>query len=619
MINLVKHFVTVIVVIGVLTSGCAVSSDGISAGELGIYENMDNAELPEETILKTPTVPSSYMPLALKDKSAAEMGRNQDETSPQDIDAWVEATLAEMTLEQKIGQMILTGVDGDQITEETCQYMQWLMPGGITFQHGNIKDPEQLRTFVEELQRCVQETQSVPMLMAVSHEGEYAHRYLKGATVFPAALALGAVDDPNAAGQVAYAAGQELAYSGISMVLGPVADVLDNYDNDVISQRTFGGDTQLVSQYVAQAVTGYRQGGVIPVLKHFPGHGGVAQDSHQVLPVDPVDIKTLRAEYLPPFRAGLDAGAPVIMLSHIAFPAINGGEIPSTLSPEMIQFVRQEMDFDGVILSDSLRMKSVTDNKAVGAWEVSVDAAMAGIDMLLLNWTENSRVAKEFLLAAYERGELTEERIDEAVRRILTLKASWGLSKYPIASGPTPNWQADQELSYYLGERAVALYKDEAELVPIPGQAKRILIIGPGTDWKFYPVLQAALNQRGHETTLANYPPPWEGPVVNPDLLNMLTVEAQYYDLVLVFTWQAHLNRLVYNDPWQADLLTRLATTRPTIAVAIKSPTDILEFPNVAAYLAMFGSTPGQTEALLNILLGRQAATGVNPLPGLIN
>jgi beta-N-acetylhexosaminidase len=385
----------------------------------------------------------------------------------------------------------------------------------------------------------------------------------------------------------------------------------------VISERTYGGDPQLVSQYVAQAVHGYRQVGVIPVLKHFPGHGSVAQDSHQVLPVDPADLGTLQAEYLPPFQAGLAAGAPVIMLNHIAFPAIAGDEVPSTLSPQMIDFIREKMDFEGVIMSDSLRMKAVTANKTISTQEIAVEAAISGDDMLLLNWDEHAKLAKEFLLVAVEQGDLSQERVDDAVRRILTLKAAWGLTEYHPVADPEPDWQANQTLAHQIGKRAVALLINDAELVPIPQAARRILIIGPEAEWEFYPLLEVALNQHGYETNLATFPPPWEGPVGQVEALDTLPGLAQYYDLTLVFTWQVHLNQLKYDDHWQAELVRRLSGG-PLIVVAIRSPTDILEFPNVPTYLAMYGSTSGQTEALLDTLLGRQEAVGINPLPGLV-
>lgn len=238
--------------------------------------------------------------------------------------------------------------------------------------------------------------------------------------------------------------------------------------------------------------------------------------------------------------------------------------------------------------------------------------------MLLLNWDEHAKLAKEFLLAAIERGDLSEARVDDAVRRILTLKAAWELSEYRPVDEPEPNWQSNQALSHQIGKRAVTLLSDDAELVPIPQTVKRIMIIGPETEWEFYPVLEAALNQRGIETNLATYPPPWEGPVAQAEALDTLPGLSQYYDLTLVFTWQVHLNQLKYDDHWQAELVRRLAGG-PLIVVAIRSPTDILEFPNVPTYLMMYGSTSGQTEALLDILLGKQAAQGVNPLPGLLD
>jgi len=534
------------------------------------------------------------------------------------ISDWVETRLAEMTLEEKVGQMILTGIEGTEITPEACQYIQLVRPGGVTFQHGNVIGPGELRQFTTDLHACMQAVGGVPLIMTLAHEGQYINRFRQGATPFPAALAQGATMDPEVAYQAALAAGQELAYSGITMVLGPVADVLLNYDNDVISERTYGGEVEAVSQFVSQAVSGYRLAGVIPVLKHFPGHGGVAEDSHLNLPVDPVDLDGLRSDYLPPFQRGVEAGAPVIMLSHIAYPQISTAETPATLSPEVIRFMREELNFEGVILSDSLRMKAVRPTLKVLVPEVAVEAALAGVDWLLLNSPEQALGSYEFLIAAVGRGELSMERVDAAVRRLLTLKAMHGLTSYPLLLALEPDWEAHLALAYRLGQRAVAELKDPNGLVPVPANLRRILVIGPGTEWDLYPRLAYALQTQGHETDFVHYAPPWEGAVDEPELLERLPRQAQDYDLVVLFTWQVHLNKFKFEDNWQIELVKGLTRRRiPLIAVAIKSPTDILEYPRVPAYLAMYGSTPGQEDALLAILLGQMEAEGGNPLPDL--
>jgi beta-N-acetylhexosaminidase len=165
----------------------------------------------------------------------------------------------------------------------------------------------------------------------------------------------------------------------------------------------------------------------------------------------------------------------------------------------------------------------------------------------------------------------------------------------------------------------VTLYKDETGLVPLPPDVKNVLVVGPGEEWELYPMLEVALQEHGISTSFMHYPPPWEGPVEDTELLESIPTEAGQHDLVLLFTWQAHLNRLDSGDTWQADLVNDIVQTgTPLAVVAIKSPTDILEFPQIGTYLVMFGSTTGQEEALIDALVGRAEPVGKNPLPGLI-
>ncbi len=537
--------------------------------------------------------------------------------TPAEMDAWVESTLAEMPLRQKIGQLIISGVPDDFAKERTCEQIQMLRPAGITFQYGNIRNPEQLRSFIRELGDCARQSSAIPLLFTLSHEGENT-RFAGGVTAFPSALALGATGDPAAAYQTALASGLELKYSGINMILGPVADVLAELDNQVIYDRTFGGDPQQVSRFVEQATLGYQDAGLIPVLKHFPGHGGVAEDSHETLPVDGASRDQMQANYLPPFESGMSAGAPVIMLSHIAYPAISGSPTPATLSPELIQFLRGELSYSGVVLSDSMRMKAVN-STARGVEQASLQAVQAGVDLLLLNEPSQARLARNYLMQAVESGRLSQERLDEAVRRVLTLKAVWGVAFPDEVQVSEPDWQAHAELLESLGERIPALVKDEQGYVPLPANAKRILIVAPRREWDFYANLEQALVEQGRMVELVLYSPPWEGAVLEEELISSLPTRMEQFDLALVFTWQAHLIEAAQERSWQVELVQALqAADRPLVVAAFGSPTDLLSFPEIPAYIAMMGATPGQQQAIIAALTGERPLEGVVPLPGLI-
>ncbi len=546
----------------------------------------------------------------------APAGRAASQT-PAEIDAWVEGTLAGMPLRQKIGQLIITGVPDDFAKQRTCESIQMLRPAGVTFQYGNIQNPDQLRAFIRELGECARQASEIPLLFTLSHEGENT-RFAGGITPFPSALALGATGEPANAYRVFLAAGRELRYSGINMVLGPVADVLSELDNLVIHDRTFGGDPQQVSRFVEQATLGYEQAGLIPVLKHFPGHGGVAEDSHEELPVDHASRERLMAEHLPPFRSGMQAGAPVIMLSHIAYPAISGSETSATLSPEMMRFLRGELGYRGVVLSDSMRMKAVN-TAARGVEQASVQAIQAGVDLLLLNEPSQARLARNALVEAVDKGRLSRERVDEAVRRVLTLKAIWGVAFPAEGQAPEPDWEEHAALLQDIGLRIPALVKDELNHVPLPAAAKTILLIAPEKDWDFYSRLAQALEAQGRRVEMVFYSAPWDGAGEDEALIASLQARAAQSDLALVFTWQAHLLRATPAGAWQVKLVQALqATGRSLVVVAFASPTDLLSFPEIPSFIAMLGSTPGQQRAVIEGLTGERPLQGSVPLPGLL-
>ena len=386
----------------------------------------------------------------------------------------------------------------------------------------------------------------------VASEGEYVTRFQDVATTFPSALAIGATDSPELAYKISYAAGQELAFSGLNMMLGPVADVLTNYDNEVVSQRSYNGDPALASQFVQQAVAGYQAAGIITVLKHFPGHGGVAEDSHETLPVDQASQAELNRTYLPPFRSGINAGSPVVMFSHIAFPKIAKGEVPTTFSTAMVNLLRKKLGFQGIIMSDSMRMKAVS-GKNRSIMRASLEAIKAGVDMVLLNDPGQAVMTYQFILERIAEKEITSEPIDAAVRRILTVKAQWGLDTYQTNHSPEPDWTADHELATQAGEQSVTLYRDQADLVPLPDGKQRMLVVSPTTDWDMLAPLETWLAQQDYQTTYKYYSPPWEGAVKEIDWLESLPAQASKYDFALVFTYQAHLNKIKNGDAWQAS------------------------------------------------------------------
>jgi beta-N-acetylhexosaminidase len=282
--------------------------------------------------------------------------------------------------------------------------------------------------------------------------------------------------------------------------------------------------------------------------------------------------------------------------------------------------LRAGLRFDGVLLSDDMDMKVI---KASGINQQSLAALQAGMDMLLVTRPEQALWLHAFLLKAAQSGELPQARIDEAVRRTLRLKAAHGLATFDPPAAQPPDYAVNYQLAYELGGNALYIYRDRDALIDRFAQFRRILVVGPvenpGEGWKFYDKeLKPVLESAGHELAFRFYTTERKLAVQEQGLLDEILADAPQYDLALVFTSLARVNHILVGDAWQGELVNRLLQGgQPVIVVAMSAATDLLEFPEAPAYIAMFGYTDGARQALVDVLLGRREAAGVNPLPGL--
>jgi beta-N-acetylhexosaminidase len=571
---------------------------------ISVSSSPSSAEDPFPSQLTTPTAP---ILLATPSMAVSKTPTQMDFSA-------INNQVASMSLAQKAGQMILMGLGGEILTPEECQTIQQVMPGGIVFHGDNVSNPDQLRHLISDIKSCAVTTSGIPLFFAIDHEGQFINRFESGMmTLFPSAQALGATNNPDYAYQVAFASGQELSSAGINMVLGPVADVLTNYDNTVIGERSFGSDPQQVGLFVAQSVRGYREAGLISVLKHFPGHGGTSIDSHQSLPVDTASPDLLSKIYFPPFFQGLNAGSPVVMMGHIALPHIDSTNMPASLSPLIVDTLRDQLGFDGVVITDALNMGALQ-STGLDFPGVVLASVGAGVDILLVLSPLDAQIASYRIQQAVEQGEFPIERVDDSARRILKLKEQNNLLN-GYHTEIEPNWQLDQTIAYDAGYHSVAVLRNSDNLVPIPVDVKNILIIAPPNVPELPPVVDTALQVKGYITQFFYYPDPQRGVVGDDVLISDFAYRSSNADLTIILTWQAHSNRIRYNDDWQGRLVATLQQRTPRLIVAgLKSSTDLLEFQNISTFISTFGTTEGQLQALADILVGNQNALGVNPL-----
>ena len=337
-----------------------------------------------------------------------------------------------MTLHQKIGQMLLFGWSGE--TPDQCRtvnahaaaLVDEFAVSGVVLMGRNVGPPAQTRGTIAELQARAKAKGLPPLFVAVDQEGGRVQRL--GPPHYPdhpAARSVGYRRDPAQARAAARRIGEELRALGFNWNFAPVLDVNNNPQNPVIGDRAYGDDPALVAAMGAAAVRGFQEdAGILACGKHFPGHGDTDTDSHHALPRIGHDRARLDAVELVPFRAALGVGLAAVMTSHILFPALDPA-LPATLSPAILTgLLREELGFEGLIITDDLEMKGVADGW--GAAEAAVLAVQAGADILLCCHTwETQREIRQALVAAVETRRLPESRVVVAVSRITQAKAQW--------------------------------------------------------------------------------------------------------------------------------------------------------------------------------------------------
>lgn len=334
------------------------------------------------------------------------------------IDERVEDTLSNLTLEEKIGQMLIVFYTSNEMDNTLKSALTDVKPGGFILFSENITTYDKTLQFIKD----IKSTSDIPMFISIDQEGGNVQRLLsleEDVSNIPYMNYVGNTNDIKLAEDVGRVIAEELRVFGINMDFAPVIDVYSNLDNKVIGKRAFGSDSMLVSTMGISLGKGLLENGVIPVYKHFPGHGNTSVDSHYSLPVVTKTKDELLSLDLIPFKNAIDSGAEVIMIGHLAVPNITGDDTPASISKSLITgLLKNEMGFDGLVVTDALNMGALTKNYSQE--EIYVKAIDAGVDLLLM--PSSSRKAVSTIKDAISKGVISEEQIDESVRKILKLK-----------------------------------------------------------------------------------------------------------------------------------------------------------------------------------------------------
>jgi len=525
-----------------------------------------------------------------------------------------------MTLSEKVGQLLMPdirqwkGKPTTAVHEGLQQAIRGQHLGGLILFDKNITDARQLTSLTHGLQ---QEAGDIPLFLGIDQEGGVVKR-IPGGTNLPGQMALGAARDTALARAAGELTGDELKALGIQVNFAPVLDINSNPDNPIIGIRSYGSDPEWAARLGLAAMQGLKAAGVVPAVKHFPGHGDTTVDSHLGLPILPHDRERLDEVELKPFRAAIEGGADMIMTAHVAFPAIDDGRltsaldgsrmpIPATLSrPVVTGLLREELGFEGVVISDAFTMDAIKAH--VGEERAVTMAVGAGVDIILM--PEEPAQAHRILVEAVQGGEWSEQALDDAVRRILKLKAKYGLFE-PSGSLAAKLAEAEKvvgsaahlQLEQRIAERAVTL------LAGPDGKAPER--IKPGDR-----VLVAAADAEHAELVKRQLAEVHDGAIDAAALGDgetaALLADADYV-ILASYQFRSKASSHDWTDA-QAFIDALNGRQVPYTLLSMGNPYELLHLRNVKSAIAVYGKQEPNVAAGMKALLGSIPAEGTLPV-----
>lgn len=531
---------------------------------------------------------------------------------------WIDSVMNSLPLYEKCAQVFMPAVFGPNLNLNTKEFQGTLELvrdhgiGGIIISTGNV---EETATMINELQKHA----SIPLLVGADFENGIGMR-IKGMNAFPHNMALGAVGDEEFAYQIGKATALESALLGVNINFAPVADINNNPENPVINLRSFSEDKDIVTNYCLAYAEGSKEMRVISTAKHFPGHGNTKIDSHKDLPIIAGSKDYLYENELYPFRELISDGIPAIMIGHLNVPAFDKQtELPATLSYNIItKLLKEELGFEGLIITDALDMKAVTnyysDDEAV------VKAFAAGNDILLMPPNVKSGITA--LFKAVSSGQISEERLDESVKKILAAKR-WA----KIHLHKTRNLNqirerilipAHKKLAEEIANASVTAVKMQKDIIPISKDKYVSPVVlnitnrNNYSDFVFSNLLENNFNNL--KSLYLN------GKSKKSDYINTLN-EIDKSDLIIIasyFTVRTNGNARMLEDD-QINLIRNiLSLDKKIIFISFENPYILSLFNESKNFLCTFSDTEASQKAALEFLFGNIEATGKLPvsIPG---
>jgi beta-N-acetylhexosaminidase len=546
--------------------------------------------------------------------------------------AWVERTLASLSLRERIGQMVTVWVlgdytsTGDSTFAEVKRWIEHDGVGGMTLSLGSpIEVAAKINAFQAMSKVPLEVSSDLEPALGRLEGGVFTHYMMDagGATVFPTAMAIAATGRDEDAYDVGRIIGAEAHAVGITINFAPVVDVNNNPRNPVINTRSFGEDPVRVGRLAARFIEGSHAAGTIAAAKHFPGHGDTDVDSHVGLPVVAANWPRVSGTELVPFRAAVAAGVDLVMSAHIAFPALEGDSTtPATLAPSiMTGLLRDSLGFRGIAITDAMSMDGV--GKGYGVAEGSILAVKAGADILLK--PNDPTQAIDAVLGAVERGEISRARIDSSVRRILSLKARSGVAfRHEVsldAVREIVGSPAHRAAALDIARRSITLLRDRGSLVPLRGKRTVIVQYMPETELRAGRVFAATLRRAEPSARIIKI-----SPSTAVSQLEALAPAIANADQVILAPYVRRIEgegRPAIPEhiaSWMAGIASADSAQggRRVVLVAFGNPYLVRQIPAAGTYLVTYSVGDASELAAAEALLGRGRIGGKTPvsLPG---
>jgi beta-N-acetylhexosaminidase len=529
--------------------------------------------------------------------------------------AWVRKTFRKLSLEEKVGQMIMPAFRGIYLCSSSPEFLELKRQithyhfGGFILYAGDVYESAVL---IDRLQAFA----DIPLLISSDFERGACFR-IRNSLSLPWNMAIGATGSEEWAYFQGNATGQEARALGVNWVLAPVLDVNNNPSNPVINIRSYGGNPELVSRLGVAFIRGVQETGVLATAKHFPGHGDTSVDSHLSLPVIHAGRKRLESVEWPPFKRAIRAGVWSVMSAHVSVPSIDPTPgLPATLSRRVLTDVLQnQLGFSRLIVTDSLTMSGLTENYWVG--DAAVRAVKAGVDVLLDPPTPSG--VYEALLSAIRRKEIDPRRIDRSVHKILKAKAWLGLTTKPrldlrqvsrVINNPTLRGQAQE-----LADASVTLVCDQNNIVPVDVRRLRSvhvnLVLGRGAQEETS-IFEAELKNRLERISYSRISPSSTQSEMDAALQSAAQAD---FIICAAFARVITASGTVGLPEKLANWVQRLASqNRPAATIGFGNPYIIEGFPRIPLYLCTFSNADVSQRSAVKALFGEINISGRLPV-----